>query len=94
MSDAFFSIPDQSNLFFGSISIYFTINQMRESNPGRLGEKREGYLSEMPSPFKQSFFLIKDLLLFWFFLSFRTVNVVASGLRTQIVGVESRGTDH
>ena len=33
--------------FMGSI---FTSSQMQESNPGWLGEKRERYLFEIPSP--------------------------------------------
>ena len=43
------------NFFFGSISlsIYFCrplTNRRRESNPGRLGGKRERFLCAMPSP--------------------------------------------
>ena len=37
--------------FFG-FDFNFTSSQMRESNPGRLGEKREHFLCAMPSPVK------------------------------------------
>ena len=43
----------QSKIFFGfdfDFDFDFTSSQLRESNPGRLGEKRESFLCAMQSP--------------------------------------------
>ena len=48
------SNDSDGNLFFGSISLSFysrpLTKRRRESNPGRLGGKRERFLCAMPSP--------------------------------------------